>query len=418
MNTITEKSNILNVIEKVFVQQGLESNQQARRALDLFLSKGLPTIKSEEYRFIPITRLLEKAFTQDTLTLSEPDNQLAVQPTNLQMCNKVAFVNGKYAPERSEILDSSILLTIDQPLPASDGQDPFDLLNQAFCDSFVHIQIPEHTILKQPLAIIYYFDSSTFVFANPRWKCTVGTHSSLTISENTVASEGSSFFNNKQSRVVVGEHSEVEFVTIQNGSVNEIQVNNSFTDLASNSKLHSYAFTFRGQLVRNNLTVAIQGENTDARLHGLYLLSGNSIADNHTVVDHCKPRSYSNEIYKGIMDGKSKAVFNGKIFVRPDAQKTNAFQTNRNILLSESASIHTKPQLEIWADDVKCSHGCTTGQLDEEALFYLRSRGLSKDMAKGMLLYAFAAETLEGLKDESVRNFINQLILEQLHQTV
>lgn len=151
-------------------------------------------------------------------------------------------------------------------------------------------------------------------------------------------------------------------------------------------------------------------------MYGLYLIHGNTLADNHTTVDHKKPNSYSNELYKGLMDDKSKGVFNGKIFVRPDAQKTNAFQSNNNILLSENASVNTKPQLEIWADDVKCSHGCTTGQLDEQALFYLRSRGLSKDKAKAILLMAFVAEVIESVKEESIRKYLQQLVSKRLHQ--
>ncbi len=140
------------------------------------------------------------------------------------------------------------------------------------------------------------------------------------------------------------------------------------------------------------------------------------MVDNHTTVDHKQPNSFSNELYKGLMDGKSKGVFNGRIFVRPHAQKTNAFQSNRNILLSDSATVNTKPQLEIWADDVKCSHGCTTGQLDDEALFYLQSRGIPKATAKAMLRYAFVGEVIEAIEDEGIRNLVDGLVSERLHK--
>jgi Fe-S cluster assembly protein SufD len=140
------------------------------------------------------------------------------------------------------------------------------------------------------------------------------------------------------------------------------------------------------------------------------------LADNHTVVDHLEPKSFSNELYKGVMDENSKGVFNGKIFVRPHAQKTNAFQSNRNILLTDTATVHTKPQLEIWADDVKCSHGCTSGQLDDEALFYLRSRGISLNEAKAMLLYAFAIETLEPIKNPVLKRYLDSLISKRLNK--
>jgi Fe-S cluster assembly protein SufD len=172
-----------------------------------------------------------------------------------------------------------------------------------------------------------------------------------------------------------------------------------------------------GEIVRNNFTITIDGEHCESHFHGIYLLNGNTLADNHTVVDHKKPNSFSNELYKGIMDGNSKGVFNGKIFVRPQAQKTNAFQSNRNILMSESATVNTKPQLEIWADDVKCSHGCTTGQLDDEALFYLQSRAIPYDSAKAMLLYAFALDVLVPIKNETLKNYLDKLISERLHAT-
>jgi Fe-S cluster assembly protein SufD len=158
----------------------------------------------------------------------------------------------------------------------------------------------------------------------------------------------------------------------------------------------------------------IDGEGVDTHMNGLYLLQGDTLVDNHTVVDHKKPHSQSNELYKGVMDDRAKGVFNGKIYVRPDAQKTNAFQSNRNILLSDTSTINTKPQLEIWADDVKCSHGCTTGQLDEESLFYLRSRGIDKKSAKALLLYAFAGEVISKISNISLREYIDKLVSKRL----
>jgi Fe-S cluster assembly protein SufD len=162
----------------------------------------------------------------------------------------------------------------------------------------------------------------------------------------------------------------------------------------------------------------MDGENIESHMYGLYLLSGDTLADNHTVADHKQPNSFSNELYKGIMDGSSKGVFNGKVYVRPQAQKTNAFQANRNILLTNTATVNTKPQLEIWADDVKCSHGCTSGQLDEEALFYLQSRGIRKDTARAMMLYAFAGELLESVKHPVIKEYLDTIISERLHKNI
>jgi len=182
------------------------------------------------------------------------------------------------------------------------------------------------------------------------------------------------------------------------------------------SRVNTYTFTLSGKLVRNNLQLSIDGEGIESHMFGLYLVTGDTLADNHTVVDHRKANSFSNELYKGIMDGNSRGVFNGKIYVRPQAQKTNAFQANRNILISDKATVNTKPQLEIWADDVKCSHGCTTGQLDEEALFYLQSRGIAKETARAMMLYAFAAEILENVKHAELKAYFDELVSERLHK--
>ena len=404
---------MLGRIEAAFFQRGLGDLPQRKKALDLFMAKGFPILKSEEYRFTPIARILEKE-----LKLEAPAEEKTIDPNSLlllsQVCHQIVFVNGKYSAANSRILNSSVTVSEVQSQEPNAGADSFDLLNQAFAESVIEIQVGQKQILEEPLAIVYYFDSPDFVFANPRWVCRIGAFSKLTIAEHTVA-QSNSYFNNKYSRIELGENADVDFVTVQHGSSEEIAVNNSQVDLGKSSRLTSHTFTTRGRMVRNNLTLALNGEGIDARLNGLYLVSENEHVDNHTVVDHRKPNSYSNEVYKGVVDGNGKAVFNGKIFVRPDAQKTNAFQSNRNILLSETGTIHTKPQLEIWADDVKCSHGCTTGQLDEEALFYLRSRGIAKDRARGMLLNAFAGETLNGLKNDALRSYIESLILEKLH---
>jgi Fe-S cluster assembly protein SufD len=169
-----------------------------------------------------------------------------------------------------------------------------------------------------------------------------------------------------------------------------------------------------GGIVRNNLNIAMEAEHSESHFYGLYFLKGNTHVDNHTVVDNVKPHCESNELYKGVVDDRATAVFNGKIFVQKDAQKTNAYQSNKNLLLSNEASVNTKPQLEIFADDVKCSHGCTVGQLDEEAFFYLRSRGISEKAAKSLLIHAFAVDILEHIKPEKVRAYVDRLIAERL----
>jgi len=326
-------------------------------------------------------------------------------------------VNGVFSREHSVILDRELKIVTVNTFDSDAANDPFDLLNQAFANDVVTIDIASKKSIEHTIAIVYYFDSSEFVFANPRWQCNIGRQSQVSFLEYVQVAGETKYINNKQSSISVEENSHIEYTVIQNGLDTDIQVNNTQINLASNSTASCFTFTFEGQIIRNNLTVVIDGQGVDAHLHGLYLLSGKTIADNHTTVDHRQPNSNSNELYKGVMDKGSKGVFNGKIYVRPHAQKTNAFQSNRNILLSENATVNTKPQLEIWADDVKCSHGCTTGQLDEEALFYLRSRGISKEEARGMMLNAFAAQTLATMKNITVRNFVEGLISDRLRKS-
>ncbi len=418
MSAIIEKRNLTTELESIFLTSGFAADANRTKAFKAFMAMGLPGNKSEEYKFTPITRALEKIFEadagRDRIETHLPSTHLLLIPD--LKCNVLAFVNGTFSIEHSVLLDEDVKFQLTKQDAAANGADPFDLLNQALHPELLEISVASKKLIQHPVAIIYWFDSPQFVFANPRWKFTLGAQSSVSIIEYTL-SPGSIYFNNKHSLIEVGENASLEFTSIQNGPATDIQVNNSFVHISSSARVACFTITLDGQLVRNNLSLIVDGQGVDAHLHGLYLITKNTLADNHTVVDHRKPNSYSNELYKGIMNGNAKGVFNGKIYVRPDAQKTNAFQSNRNILLSESATINTKPQLEIWADDVKCSHGCTTGQMDEEALFYLRSRGISKEMSRSMLLNAFAAETIAPMKNEMLRNFLDGLITEKLNKS-
>jgi Fe-S cluster assembly protein SufD len=244
----------------------------------------------------------------------------------------------------------------------------------------------------------------------------VGKSSEVTVVEKFDSIGSNPNFSNIVTEAIVAENASLNFYSIQADHGNRYQFGQTTIRQANHSRVNTYTFTLDGKFVRNNLHLQLDGEGCESHMYGLYLLHGDTLADNHTVADHRKPNSFSNELYKGVLEGNAKGIFNGKIFVRPQAQKTNAFQSNRNILLSEKATINTKPQLEIWADDVKCSHGCTTGQLDEEAMFYLRSRGIEKNTARAMMLYAFVAEVLENIPNESLKVFIDALVSERLHK--
>jgi Fe-S cluster assembly protein SufD len=212
---------------------------------------------------------------------------------------------------------------------------------------------------------------------------------------------------NVVTEVVAHMNAKLDHYRIQVESDSGHQVNTTCVSALKGSNYSTHTYTLGGGWVRNNLNIAFSEQHTESHLYGLYILNRAQVADNHTVVDHAVPNCVSNELYKGVMSGKSTAVFNGKIFVRRDAQKTNAYQTNRNILLSDDATINTKPQLEIYADDVKCSHGTSTGRLDEDALFYLRARGIGEESARKLLVRAFVEEVVNQLPNDAIKAYVD-----------
>ncbi|GIV36385.1 MAG: hypothetical protein KatS3mg032_0764 [Cyclobacteriaceae bacterium] len=293
--------------------------------------------------------------------------------------------------------------------------DAFAAWNTAAWTDGVCIEIPEGYSADKPVYIYYLHDTTdSQVLTVTRNLILARRNSCATVVEKWFTAGNQPAITNTLSEVVLQEQAMLNHLVIQTDPGNHIQhLINQFHQQNA-SVLNSYVITLNSTFIRNNTRVTLHGA-CESHLYGLYLLENNMFADNHTVVDHRQPNAMSNELYKGVLDGQANGVFNGKIFVRPGAQKTNAFQSNRNLLLSEQATVHAKPQLEIWADDVKCSHGCTVGQIDEEALFYLRARGIDPNTAKAMLLYAFASEVTETLPDEQLRVYLNELIGNRLH---
>ena len=289
---------------------------------------------------------------------------------------------------------------------ASIKTESFIALNTAFSYDGAFIHIPGNTVVEQPIHLLYVSDARNAAsVAYPRNLVVAEKSSQVKIVESFHCMQsGNHNFTNSVTEIVVKENAIVEFNKIQNETAEAFHINHTEAYLAKNSTFNINTITLGGEIVRNNLHIVLNDENGTAHLYGLYLLNGNQLVDNHTLVDHAKPNCYSNELYKGIIDDKAHGVFNGKIFVRQDAQKTNAYQSNKNILLSNDASMHAKPQLEIFADDVKCSHGATTGQIDEEALFYLRSRGIGEQNARALLNTAFAADVINNITIEALKN--------------
>ncbi|MFM7055005.1 MAG: Fe-S cluster assembly protein SufD, partial [Bacteroidota bacterium] len=291
--------------------------------------------------------------------------------------------------------------------------ESFVALNTAFVNDGVFIHVPAKKIVDKPVHILYVNSDKepaitrNLIIAEPE--------SSIQIFESyhslDIACEG---ITTNVTEVVVKRNGNVTWVKAQ--LENELTSQISFTQVEQeqDSRFSSTIVTTGGHLVRNNLHIRLTGTNCNSYMYGLYLLSGEQLCDNHTLVDHAMPHCESNELYKGVLGGKSTGVFNGKIFVRQDAQKTNAYQSNKNILLSDDAQMNTKPQLEIFADDVKCSHGTTTGQLDDEALFYLRARGIGEQSARTLLNIAFAADVLDHIEMETLKQNLQSIAEEKL----
>jgi Fe-S cluster assembly protein SufD len=416
-NTTTE---ILSSVE------GVAANPLRQQAKAAFEQLGLPTAKSEEYRFAPITRILEKNFNLGEVTPvhSTLTNIQAFEISKLN-AYKVIFVNGEFDAALSQLDPAALTIeSLDEAKHAEHlgkyadyKTDGLVAWNTAAWNQGIYIKVAANTVIEKPIIIYHINDSSgNQIKAINRNLIEIGRSSEVTIIEKFDSVGDHPNFSNIVTEVVVAENAGLNLYTIQADHGNRYQFCQTNVWQANHSRVNSYTFTLDGKFVRNNLQLILDGEGCESHMYGLYLLHGETFADNHTVVDHRKANSFSNELYKGVLEGNAKGVFNGKIFVRPNAQKTNAFQSNRNILLSDKATVNTKPQLEIWADDVKCSHGCTTGQLDEEALFYLQSRGIDKNTARAMMLYAFAAEVLETIPNENLKHFINAMISERLHK--
>ena len=432
MSTISSDIDLKEKIVRAFEQTPDRKNIQRTEALQHFQRLGLPGNKTEEYRFTPITRALEKNFNFDQPNPIESKiksiDQFLIPGLD---ANLIVFINGIYSSSFSKIISPESEVKISDLRKAVNQEeapiyfekylkasvDPFNALNSALWQDGVFIQVPAKTKVIKPVLVLHINDAEKEQsIAHTRLLVVLEEESELTLIERSASIGGNTIFHTFAEEIVVKEKASLDYVKIQNDEGKLHQVAASMIHQSSKSKLNTFTLTMNGSLIRNNFNIAIDGENCESHFYGLYLLNGNSLVDNHTVVDHLKPNSYSNELYKGVMDDNAKGVFNGKIFVRPYAQKTNAFQSNRNILLTDTATINTKPQLEIWADDVKCSHGCTSGQLDEEALFYLRSRGISLHEAKAMLLYAFALDTLEPIKEPTVKTHLDSLISKRLNK--
>src|SRR6185295_1756078 len=290
----------------------------------------------------------------------------------------------------------------------------FTALNTAFIDRGAFIYIPKGVTVEVPIHLLFVAQSEKT--ANfPRVLIVAEENSSATILENYVSVEEARYLTSPVVEVVLAEGARLEHYKVQRESIEAFHVATTAVGLGRNSSYDTTTITFGAKLSRHDIVVTMDHEGAECWVDGLYLVTGDQHADTHSVIDHRQPNCTSHQLYKGILDGKSRAVFNGKVFVRHNAQKTDAMQTNKNLLLSNDARVDTKPQLEILADDVKCAHGAAVGQIDEEELFYLETRGIHPDLGRNLLTYGFAEEVIAKIKLDSIRQQLDEIVLNRLN---
>lgn len=378
-----------------------------------------PTRKDESWKYTRVGSILKEKYSQTPSFSFDNIEQYVLK----DISTVLVFVNGYYSTKLSKI-DSLNGIKIeplaeakkrDEPLLeehlahyASHKEDIFTALNTVHSTNGIFANIEKNTSCNGPIQVIHLSDGQNPAF-NPRNLIIAEEGSSVKILQSFHSINGGGFVNSV-TEIVVRENAHVEVFTLQNQNNQSKQVNVTEVKQFNNSSFSSGVFTFGGALVRNNLNIRVEGSGCETNIYGLYLTKEDQHVDNHTRIDHLEPNCISNEKYKGILAGKSTGVFNGKVFVKDIAQQTNAYQSNQNILLSDDARVYSKPELEIYADDVKCSHGSTTGQFDEEALFYLRSRGISESNARKLLVEAFASDVIDIISVDSFKQKIVELV--------
>jgi Fe-S cluster assembly protein SufD len=403
-----------------------------RDAMARFSEMGFPTTRQEEWRFTSVAPIARVPFKPadpkpNALTISDISRYTVCEAR----CTQLVFLNGFYSETLSTVkflpkgvrirslaqaLEPDRLILESLIAPYACPQDnAFSALNTAFLADGAFVYLPPETVLRDPIHLLFLSTSQTNpVISVPRSHIVIGSGSQVSIVESYASLDKGLHFTNALTDLLVGSNCSVDHYKLQRESENAFHVATTHVTQAHDSSYCSHSLSLGGSLVRNNLNVVLNGTGADSELNGLYVSKGHQHVDNHTMIDHAKPNCNSRELYKGIMDDTSSGVFNGKIIVRKDAQKTNARQTNKNLLLSKNASINTTPQLEILADDVKCTHGATIGQLNEEELFYLRSRGIDREAARTLLTYAFASEFLRSVKIKPIQCQIDLVLLSRL----
>jgi Fe-S cluster assembly protein SufD len=390
-------------------------NKLRTEGMKSFAELGFPTTRLEDWKYCNVAPIAGARFR---LAAYELDDRIREQVEEISFSEadgtRLVFVNGHFVEELSTIGElpkdvkvtnlSKAVTQVETQTErlgryASHKTHPFVALNTAFMEDGAFIHVPKGVVLESPIEILYVSTGGEEPWvAHPRNLVVAEQGSQVALVESYVGLGDGVYFNNAVTEIVAEENAHVDYAKLQNESETAFHVATVLACAARNAAARTHSIQFGARLGREEMTTVLDGEGAEAYLYGLYVTDGQQLIDNHTTIDHAKPHCSSREYYKGILDGKSTGVFNGKILVRKDAQKTDSKQSDKNLLLSESATINTKPQLEIFADDVRCTHGATIGQIDPESIFYLRSRGIGLEEARNLLMVAFAGEIIHRVK--------------------
>ncbi|MEZ2442697.1 Fe-S cluster assembly protein SufD [Chitinophaga sp. RCC_12] len=399
-----------------------------RKALERFSAIGLPTLKTEAWRYTNIQRYL-KEFPYELLTTASPVAEEVVNSTAIPEldCYRIVLVNGHLQADQSTLPQGKgITVGAMSAHTTTPGfvtyfneqhhlaAESLAQLNTALFADGLYIELAANTVVDKPIHVVNVYSCTAHAFIQPRHLWILNRNAAATIIETSIHPETAAIaFANSVLETVVLENAELWHYNVQQGAESFREVHTTAAQQHKDSRYHHFNFTLPNTpFTRNNLSVALNGSHTETNLNGLYIASKHQHVDNHTFMDHIMPDCNSNELYKGVLLDNANGVFTGKILVHQEAQKTNAFQQNNNLLLGTKADINSQPQLEIYADDVKCSHGFTAGQFSEESMFYLRSRGIGEDAAKALMVNAFSHDITDAVKVPALQHFLQTQIAE------
>ena len=407
-------------------------SKQRQSAFNIFQKSGFPSTRKENWKYTDVRPIAKNLFSNiaNSNVVINDDEIDAILFKDLE-CIELVFVNGTYSEKYSNIKNLPNELTIKNMANAlgndedflkkhlsqyvNDNSSSFTALNTAFIQDGAYINVPSDLILERPISITYVSKDNSNIFAtHPRNLIFMGENSKATIIENYIGIDNTNYFTNAVTETSLSQGASLKHYKIQQESSNAFHIGNLNASQNKDSRFESHSISIGGALVRNDINAQLNEEGAEIIMNGLYMTDNAQHIDNHTRVDHFKPYTQSNQNYRGVLNGKSRGVFNGKVVVHPQAQKIEAYQNNANLLLSDDAEIDTKPELEIYADDVKCNHGATIGQLDNDMLFYLRSRAVDEQTARSLLTYAFVDEIINNISFQSIKNKLEHLIIGRL----